>query len=330
MLLVLGLSLLMVAGVLTLSQWIDELAGHVPRAALAAFEPGAPHGVVTWLASVFLLVNVYAALLVYTLRRHRVDDYYGRYRIWLAVAGASLLASLDVSTGASSLLAALLGPLAQCCRLPAEYGLPAALTLAGGYLAVRVCIEVHRARLAMTAMVLAIGCLLALATNVAAWRGLLPAEHEVLVRSALKLCGCMLLPVTTLLFARYVLLDIEGKVPQRVAKPRKKAKAKTKPKTTSRTTDLPTTAGAKAASTSTRIDPAQKPKPTFTSRSDSSAPSQTASIKPASISRPTTANAANSQDDDDEEDHRDLSQMSRAERKRLKREAKLARRAEAA
>lgn len=331
LLLALGVPLGVIAGVLTITQLIDDFAQHVPRAALAAFEPGATHGVVTWLASGFLLVNVYAALLVYSLRRHRVDDYYGRYRIWLAVAGASLLASLDVSTGISRLLAALLGPLAQRCRLPAEYGLPAVLTVVGSYLAVRLCMEVYRSRLAMTAVVLAIVCLIAVATNVAAWRGLLPAEHEVLVRSALKLCGCLLLPATTLLFARHVLLDIEGKVPQPAAKPRKKSKVKTPAKSTSRTTDLPSTAEAKTASAATRVDQAQKPKPTFTSRSDLNAPSQSTSIKPASISRPTTANAASSHDDDDEEeDHRDLSQMSRAERKRLKREAKLARRAEAA
>ena len=42
-----------------------------------------------------LLAASVAALLVYTVRRHRTDDYQGRYRVWLWAAGCWFLMATD-------------------------------------------------------------------------------------------------------------------------------------------------------------------------------------------------------------------------------------------
>jgi hypothetical protein len=331
-LLTLGAGLILVAGVLVPTLFVDELAQHVPRASLAAFEPNAAHGMVAWLTTLFLLVNFNAALLVYSLRRHRVDDYYGRYRVWLAVAAASLLASVAVSTGAGSLAAAVLAPVAQSCHLSGEYGLPIVLALAGAYLAVRLTMELYRARLAFVTFLLAVSCLATAASGVLSWEGLLSAGGRLLLGSTLKLLGCLFIPMTTLIFARHVLLDIEGKIPQRVAEPRRKAKVKTKAPRTERTTDLPTVAASKTDDSTRRVDPPQKLKPIVSPRSDlatGSAGSGRAALLSRS-SKPATAASEADDEGDQAANDRDLSQLTRAERKRLKRDAKLARRAEAA
>jgi hypothetical protein len=58
----------------------------------------------SWFASLLLLSAVVGSLQVYLLRRHKLDDYRGRYRIWLVVAAWSAIASLDASSGLHRLL----------------------------------------------------------------------------------------------------------------------------------------------------------------------------------------------------------------------------------
>ena len=48
-----------------------------------------------WFSSLTLLAASVAALLVYTVRRHRTDDYQGRYRVWLWAAGCWFLMATD-------------------------------------------------------------------------------------------------------------------------------------------------------------------------------------------------------------------------------------------
>ena len=58
----------------------------------------------SWFASLLLLSAVVGSLQVYLLRRHKLDDYRGRYRIWLVVAAWAAIASLDASSGLHRLL----------------------------------------------------------------------------------------------------------------------------------------------------------------------------------------------------------------------------------
>ena len=52
-----------------------------------------------WLSSVLLGAAALSSLLVYAIRRHKMDDYRGRYRLWLWCAAALLVASVNAVAG---------------------------------------------------------------------------------------------------------------------------------------------------------------------------------------------------------------------------------------
>jgi hypothetical protein len=66
-----------------------------------------------WLSSLFLLVATAGSVMVYALRRHRLDDYRGRYRVWRWAALACLIASIDATTGLHRAVSWALQDLAQ-------------------------------------------------------------------------------------------------------------------------------------------------------------------------------------------------------------------------
>ena len=68
-------------------------------AAAAAFALTGSGNLASWFASLLLLSAVVGSMQVYLLRRHKLDDYRGRYKIWLVVAAWSAIASLDASSG---------------------------------------------------------------------------------------------------------------------------------------------------------------------------------------------------------------------------------------
>ena len=72
--------------------------------AIASLNVQGPGSIANWLSSTLLLLAAAAALVVYNTRRHKVDDYRGRYGLWVWMAVFCLAASLDVSTGLHNLL----------------------------------------------------------------------------------------------------------------------------------------------------------------------------------------------------------------------------------
>ena len=96
----LGLSL----GLFVLDAWVVTLEHpHVLRD-LFFLSPTAPGSLMDWLVQGLCVAAAVTAGLIYLVRRHRVDDYRGRYRWWLWVAGCSLLASADATTHFSTQL----------------------------------------------------------------------------------------------------------------------------------------------------------------------------------------------------------------------------------
>jgi hypothetical protein len=74
-----------------------------------------PGTLAAWYSSGLLLVTAGGCLMVYLVRRHKVDDYRGHYRLWLWVSAWCLVASLETATEIHrSLQAAVMG-LADCC-----------------------------------------------------------------------------------------------------------------------------------------------------------------------------------------------------------------------
>ena len=69
------------------------------------FDVNGTGNIANWCMSVMLLLLSVGAVFVYLLRRHKADDYKGRYRLWLYLAGIAGFLSFDVATGAHQILA---------------------------------------------------------------------------------------------------------------------------------------------------------------------------------------------------------------------------------
>ena len=56
------------------------------------------HGIGHWLTGQLWLLTALASWMIFSLRRHKLDDYRARYRIWIVVALAALFSSFDSAT----------------------------------------------------------------------------------------------------------------------------------------------------------------------------------------------------------------------------------------
>lgn len=102
---VIGLSILFPA-LLLLAHYLvyvnGKLAWYGHPLALA-LDAAHPQSIAAWLSSHLWLLCLGATLLTFQLRRHKLDDYNGEYRLWFWLVITCLLASLDSTTHVSEL-----------------------------------------------------------------------------------------------------------------------------------------------------------------------------------------------------------------------------------
>lgn len=184
-----------------------------------------------WFSSLLLLVASFLAVVNYTVRRHRTDDYHGRYRIWLWAAACWFLMSTDVAAslhqGLQQAMISLTG-----MRITGDGTIwwlaPAILGI--GFIGARLLIDMWSSRVASTALILA--AIAYLAALAAFYQALgMPSDlAEVLFLQGSLLAGHLLLTWSMALHARHVLLDAEGRLPRRAAKAKKPRAEKPKKK----------------------------------------------------------------------------------------------------
>jgi hypothetical protein len=265
-----------------------------------------------WYASAMLTASAALAALIFGIRSHRVDDYRGRYRVWLTAAAALLWLSLDAATGIHEAVGMALyylvkrGPWEQ---IPAEalssgctYAWLIVYAIVFGALGLRLALEIWPSRLGSLALVCA-GALYVttalLELNVLHAPATLPAGAA--NSTAILLAHFSLLTAIGF-FARHVLLDAGGRLKVYID-PHRKAKSK------------------KAKPAKARAAAAEPATTSSSTKSTSAAPTaaSTAAAKPALA-------ATYHEDDDEEDDDSDDARyegLSRSERRRMK---KLARR----
>jgi len=62
------------------------------------------HGIAHWLGGQLWMLTALAALMIFQLKRHKLDDYRAKYRVWMMLSIAALVSSMDASTSALLLL----------------------------------------------------------------------------------------------------------------------------------------------------------------------------------------------------------------------------------
>jgi hypothetical protein len=194
------------------ARYADQLALFVPSISGQQIAGDLVGPFVTWCsAMVFLLIGVYARM-IYMLRRHRVDDYRGHYRVWRIATWAALALSLNAVVGLHVPVARVLGSWSGWNLLANQSGwwLLGAV-LVGGWIMLRLAIDMASCRSALTAVVVAIACYLAAGIAAAGWwpEEWLGAWSGLMVRS-MPLAGNILLLAAVMLNARYVVLDVQG------------------------------------------------------------------------------------------------------------------------
>ena len=291
----------------------------------ASLDAARSGSVASWFSGLALAAGAVLALVTFGIRMHRVDDYRGRYRVWLWTAAGMALASLDAATGIHNALGLALARLAGTG--PAEGSLAAAAQISWlavygllfGTLAIRLVIEVWASLPAVGA--LAVAGLLYLIAGLGVL-DMLP-EHGPLVDSVVRTTVVLLAHVSLVsavcLFARHVCLDAAGRLKVHIDPDKKRhvKKSRTRLKVVKEDKSDDTEAKLAAKPEAAAAQKQSSGPLRFGLGSSSSQPKAAASISKSA------ASSADYEDEDDEDDDSGDQRLSRAERRRLK---KLARR----
>lgn len=209
LLFLLGLGL--IAGLVYLYGLMPRLAGYTHGGRVAAFDLDGRGSLAVWLSSTLLSLSGVVAVLVYTVRRYRTDDYHGRYRVWLWAAMCWFLVSVDktgsVHEGIKEMMSVVTGT-----RIYGDgsiwWVIPYFFLL--GAVGLRLLIDMRECRLSFSALV---GAGLAYALSVAAQLGWLLGRggaKKVMVEEGAELIGDLLILMAMGLHARFVILDAKG------------------------------------------------------------------------------------------------------------------------
>ena len=212
------LVLLAVAAIYGLQQGANQLlvdsVEGVNRFALEG-----PGTLAAWYASSLLLVAAGGCLMVYLLRRHKVDDYRGHYRLWLWSAAWCLMASLETSTEIHrSLQVIVMGLPVALSAEELNWGWLSAVALGGLVLGVRMSIEVRDSywtNCFWLPTVAAYSAVMLLAFDVSWIHAVLP---DSLTGGLLLVIGHTALAATAWMEARHVFRDAQGLVPAKKVK----------------------------------------------------------------------------------------------------------------
>lgn len=273
-----------------LAHYAERIAGAMPAVASAAAVRQIAAGGAAWASGVYLLAAALLARLIFSLRRHRVDDYEGSYRVWRLIAWLCVLAS------ANSVIR-LQQPVAQALKSATGWSLTAGgaewwlapVAALGAWVFWRLAADAAESHGALAAITLAGACYATAATSALGWAPPLPGIHADQLARGMAFAGHAALVASLLIFARYVVLDVQGLI-DHAPRPVKSKKP------TAVSPDLP----------------AEPPAPIVKIAAASAPPAEAPSAVP-----------ADDWDDDDDRSH-DSRKLSKAERKKLRRQNRAA------
>jgi hypothetical protein len=298
--------------------YLPELSAWASSDAAAAFDLTGRGSLGSWFSSLLLGLAALAALMVYSIRRHKSDDYRGRYRWWLLAAMAWMVMSVDSITGVHELFRAAMtrvsnfnAPVSGHVWWIACWGLIVGATVIRLLLDMRAC---------KTAFVATVAAMLAWCAGLTLQFGhvQIAGAPMALLSETAKLVGHLLLLLGMTLYARHVILHAQGLLPARKPKQRAAKKESRKADAADSKAVNDSAAGkAAAASTSTAAD----------KRTD--VPAKSSVPQPHFATQHSAKLSANDEDDedlsdDDSADDDDAGngqrRLSKAERRRLRKQ----------
>ena len=274
----------------------------------------APGSLASWLSAVLLLIASGTCLLTYSIRRHRIDDFRGRYRVWLGASIACLTMSANSVTGLHQTLADVLSHTTGWSALRDNAGwwllVPGLPIL---WVLFRAVFDVRECRLAAA---LALIGLTSYATSAVSLLGFVPIadpEARALTVGTTLLAGHWFVLAAAVSYARFVVLDAQGLISVRRPQPTKKVyKSVAK-------TDLPTVITTKAKSTPSVLSAAGYSRATL-----QTAKTPADSSRWVDGSRPERDRYDRDEDDDDSSGGQKLSKADRKKLRKLKTEGRAA------
>ncbi|HUY93338.1 MAG TPA: hypothetical protein VMV10_31720 [Pirellulales bacterium] len=333
-----------VAGLEALYAFLPELASKTADGTLAAFDLEAEGSLAAWFSSSTLSLAAAVAVVTYSIRRHKADDYHGRYRIWLWAAACWLVMSMDEGGSLHEAFRELMsGATGRRGYGDGSIWWIGLYSFALGAVGTRLALEMRDCRSSTASLFVAAGCY---AAAVLAKLDLIfpgAGALRVMVEEGAEMAGDLCLLFAMTLHARYVILDAQGLLPAKQEQPAKPPKAekpakpeKAKPEKVDRTAaaEAEPAAAEPAPSRSwfrkSKIDPAHGHPPAPKHQGAKSPPPVAAAAKP-------SARPAEIEDDDDDAprharrsrhdnrrdesaDDRNNRPLSKAERKALRRE----------
>ena len=154
-----ALATLGLVGLLTATHHASaRLTSVLDASEVASITLDGPRNLSHWFWSTLLVVASLIALVIYSVRRHRADDYQGRYRVWLWAAAVCLWASLAETTDIDDLLRGLCRRAAGSFSLGGDVMWVAVVGTAVAGVMLRLLVEMRRCRTAVAAWVLTASC----------------------------------------------------------------------------------------------------------------------------------------------------------------------------
>jgi hypothetical protein len=192
----------------------------------AAFDLTARGNITEWLVGIVLFLASGFCVMTYSIRRHRIDDYRGRYRVWLAAALACLVLSVNSVAGLYQLLADVLTIATGWSAL--REGAVWWLVIAGlplAWIFVRVLLDIRECRIGAALLA---GAAICYGVSTASFLGYGPtvdAKIGPILITAPLLLGHWLVFTAIVANARFVVLDAQGLATVRRRKPKRAVRA---------------------------------------------------------------------------------------------------------
>ena len=167
-----------------------------------------------------LLAASVAAILVYSVRRHRTDDYQGHYRIWCWAAACWFLIATDQAASLREAFRDSMISLTGTTLLgDGTLWWIVAYALVLGSVGSRLLVDMWTSRLSVAALSgAAVVHVVAVAFQLN-WIVVFDGNLQILLFTICQMSGNLMLLAAMLLHARYVLLDAEGLLPKETAEP---------------------------------------------------------------------------------------------------------------